>query len=176
MGITDLFVRLAFEVAFRIGHRQVVRGLPVSVGAGASTAAATFGRLAAALDLLHDHDPIQYRAVRARLRGVLVGGSWRAARVRYLRAARACLMTTAYVGETTTPTCLAGTLVHETTHARIFDRGIRHTKTQMPRIESVCIRQQLAFVARVPASEVEVAYLMECLAGLETVNLPMVTS
>ncbi|MFZ2004925.1 MAG: hypothetical protein WAV02_07545, partial [Stellaceae bacterium] len=46
---------------------------------------------------------------------------------------------------------IASSIVHEATHARLWHRGIGYPEELRYRIESACIRRQLAFAHRLPA-------------------------
>lgn len=45
---------------------------------------------------------------------------------------------------------LAVLLVHESTHARLHDRGIRPNQDTIDRVEEVCVRRQAAFSRKIP--------------------------
>jgi hypothetical protein len=48
---------------------------------------------------------------------------------------------------------LAATLVHEATHARLYAAGIAYSSESRSRIETLCVREELAFLVRVPDSD-----------------------
>jgi hypothetical protein len=54
---------------------------------------------------------------------------------------------------TTTVERIAATIIHEATHARLERRGIQYVEKQRQRIEAVCIRRELNFIAKLPNAE-----------------------
>ena len=158
-------VRAGFGIAFRIGHRRILHGIPSSYGGRLAAANLAWERLDLALNVLHEHDRRQYHAVRTRLKAILIGGSTRTRRVYYMAPAQACVFTPAYFADTASPTWLAGTLVHEMTHARLHTMGFEYAGESIRRIERICTRQQLAFVQRVPGSELESTHLSNVMAA-----------
>lgn len=48
---------------------------------------------------------------------------------------------------------VAAILVHEGTHARLYTRRIGYTSHNRKRIEHLCIREELSFLARLPGSQ-----------------------
>jgi hypothetical protein len=51
------------------------------------------------------------------------------------------------------PEMIAAVIVHEATHARLRRCGIGYEEEQRARVEAVCIRQELAFAAKLPNGE-----------------------
>jgi len=71
----------------------------------------------------------------------------------YRHSVQACVLDERYVlSETTTRERLALTIIHEATHARLERRGIEYEEKLRPRIESVCLRRELAFASKLPNS------------------------
>jgi hypothetical protein len=63
----------------------------------------------------------------------------------------ACELDTRYVLADTTPVeMLAACIVHEATHARLWQCGIGYEEKLRQRVEAVCFRQELAFAAKLP--------------------------
>lgn len=61
------------------------------------------------------------------------------------------------------PASIAGVLVHEATHARLRNRGVERRPNVEARIEKLCLREQIAFVERLPNSQQLVAHLRQWL-------------
>src|SRR3981081_2454053 len=55
--------------------------------------------------------------------------------------------------ETTTLEEIASTIVHEATHAKLGRWGISYEEKARSRIEAVCLRRELNFIAKLPHSE-----------------------
>jgi hypothetical protein len=76
----------------------------------------------------------------------------------YIPFANACLLDVQFLMQNS-PASIAGALVHEATHARIAQRGIRVSNTGLERIERVCVKAEIAFLSRVPdANELREEY------------------
>jgi hypothetical protein len=70
----------------------------------------------------------------------------------YRASIRACELDTRYV-QSASAELIASTIVHEPTHARLARCGIAYEEKRRVRIESVCIRRQRAFAAKLPRGE-----------------------
>jgi hypothetical protein len=51
------------------------------------------------------------------------------------------------------PEVIASVIVHEATHARLFQCGIGYEEAKRARVEAVCARRELAFAAKLPNGE-----------------------
>ena len=72
----------------------------------------------------------------------------------YERSLNACVFDERFLlRETTTPEEIASVIVHETTHARLERWGINYIEKDRSRIEAICLRRELNFLAGVPGSE-----------------------
>jgi hypothetical protein len=109
---------------------------------------ADLGRIEEALLLIKQHSRIHYSGVVRDLARIWVlllphrGG-------RYDESLGACMLDGRYVANATLEQ-IASTIVHEATHARLARCGIRYEENLRSRIEAVCIRRELAFVAKLP--------------------------
>jgi len=66
----------------------------------------------------------------------------------------ACMLDKRFVlQETTTLEEIASTIVHEATHARLERWGISYDEKARARIEAICLRRELNFIANLPNSE-----------------------
>jgi hypothetical protein len=105
-------------------------------------------RVEDALLLIKQHSSIHYCRVIHGLERIWVrvllhqGASYR-------ESLRACLLDERYVANSTLEQ-IASTIVHEATHARLARCGIRYEEKLRSRIEAVCMRRELALVARLP--------------------------
>lgn len=111
-------------------------------------------RVEKALNVVKQHDPLQYIRILRHLDRVWVclepDG-----RACFKASLNACILDERYVlAEETTPEKLAATIVHEAAHARIDHWGIEYSDVkERLRIEAVCMRRELAFLAKLPQSK-----------------------
>jgi hypothetical protein len=110
-------------------------------------------RVEEALQLIKSHDSLHYSRVINNLGRIwvqLLTGDL----AHYERSLKACVFDERYVvQETTTTEWIASTIVHEATHARMERWGVIYEENKRGRIEAICIRRELNFVARLPRSE-----------------------
>ncbi|WP_156041916.1 hypothetical protein [Bradyrhizobium sp. URHD0069] len=110
-------------------------------------------RVEDALQLIKRHDTLHYSRVIHNLERIwvdLIPGyhAW------YDDSLRACVLDERFVLlETTTLEELASAIVHEATHARLERWGIHYDEDRRIRIEAVCIRRELHFIAKLPHSK-----------------------
>ncbi|WP_181182689.1 hypothetical protein [Mesorhizobium sp. B3-1-9] len=107
-------------------------------------------KVAAALKLISDFDPVRYKRMRHDLNRiwVLTIAGWVA---RYRQATSTCELDERFVlNEGTTPERIASTIVHEATHARLGRCGIGYKEELRARVEQVCIRREMAFAKKLP--------------------------
>jgi hypothetical protein len=113
----------------------------------------------AALLLIKEHGPLFYSRVTRNLERIWVflipDGL-----AHYDDALNACVLDERFVVGSEA-SIVASVIVHEATHARIEQNGIRYDEDKRTRIEGICARQELAFAARLPNS----AKLQNELAG-----------
>lgn len=110
-------------------------------------------RVEHALQLIKLRDPLHYSRVVRHLERVWVRLEHTASAC-YYHSMRACVLDERYVlQEATTVEEIASTIVHEATHARLQRRDIQYVEKQRRRIEAVCIRRELNFIAKLPHAE-----------------------
>jgi hypothetical protein len=105
-------------------------------------------RIEEAMLLIKQHSPVHYSRVLRDLARVWVSVLLNRG-AQYRRSVRACVLDERYF-DSATPERLASTIVHEATHARLDDCGIKYEEHLRLRIETVCRRRELAFAARLP--------------------------
>jgi hypothetical protein len=111
-------------------------------------------RVEDALQLIKHYDALHYSRVIHNL-----GRIWvhllPDARACYDPSLNACVFDERFVLlETTTLERIASTIVHEATHARLERWGIGYDDEKArPRIEAICLRRELNFIAKLPRSE-----------------------
>lgn len=130
-----------------LSKRREISGLQVC--AAASDADAVFGRVAEALDLLGHYDPEGKEQLRRDVRRLLFtetpGGN-------YFAGISTCRIGTEFAKRASALT-LCMMIVHEATHARLANGGMRYVGDQRERIERLCVEAEIAFAERVPGSE-----------------------
>ncbi len=110
-------------------------------------------RVEDALRLIKQHNSLHYSRVIQNLERVwvhLLPGY----RAWYDASLGACVLDERFVLlETTTLEEIASSIVHEATHAGLERWGIRYEEKERSRIEAVCLRRELNFIATLPNSE-----------------------
>jgi hypothetical protein len=110
-------------------------------------------RVEDALRLLKLYDAIHYSRVIHNLERIWVH-LVPTARACYDGSIKACVLDERFVLlETTALEEIASTIVHEATHARLERWGISYDEKKRSRIEAVCLRRELNFIAKLPYSE-----------------------
>lgn len=127
-----------------------------------------YERIAEARRLLERIDPARSRRVRELLGHILVRpNAWSA----FFAGTDTCLLDRDLL-ESRSDAYIASVLVHEATHARLDRRGIAYTPRSRGRIEATCIREQNAFLDRLPRDEYPSAdRLIEYLEGYAAADL-----
>jgi hypothetical protein len=110
-------------------------------------------RVEDALQLIKHHDSIHYSRVIQNLERIWVHLLPNALAC-YDPSLKACELDERFVLlETTTLEEIASTIVHEATHAKLGRWGISYEEKARSRIEAVCLRRELNFIAKLPHSE-----------------------
>lgn len=140
--------RLPDRIMLRLSKSEHIDGL--WIGAFDDRPQPIFRRLTDALELIKSHDPLRYSRLNRDLKRLWVcGGQSTIACFNY--RLDACQFDDRFVlAETTTPELLASAIVHEATHARLWNWGVRYDEPLRPRIEAICVRRQLAFAKKLP--------------------------
>jgi hypothetical protein len=133
----------------RVSPRKTVMGIEVvDLSAGKETQE-FFNRTDAALSLIAATDATRFRRVRRDLRRMILvpgGGQF------YQPGLRAYAIDEATLHRSSTISMAVG-IVHEATHARMWNRGIRYGHDARGRVEAACVRAEVAFAQRLPDSE-----------------------
>ena len=144
-------IRWLRGLTYRLAHKETLCTIPVAILLpDADDTATCYPKIEAALRLIRDHDPRRFRHVQRYVRAIILSehpmnfAQW-------LDDVRMCELARPYViAPSTTPTHLAGTIVHETTHARLFRLGIDYHESRRARVEAVCYNAELDFGSRMP--------------------------
>lgn len=135
----------------RFSRSRTIDGL--WVGTSESKPHPALQRVLEALALIKRHDALHYSRVIGRLDRVWVH-LIPSAQAHYDQPLNACVLDERYVLDETMSTArIASTIVHEATHARLEGRGILYYEKDRYRIEAVCLRRELNFLAGLPDAE-----------------------
>jgi hypothetical protein len=131
-------------------RQQPLFSIEVFDSLDSDTVAARREVLERGLGLIREFDPSRFRRVQRDLRRIILWDTNEAAEALYFRALRACVL---FDGAKLTPVRVATLVVHEATHARLFNRGIGYAPDSRVRVEQLCNRSEIAFLKRVPGAE-----------------------
>lgn len=130
-------------------YHDVIDGLWVGAFVDKKQSGRILGNLREALALIRNHDPYRYRRVIKRLDKIFVHPSPNQGE--YVAPLRRCIVSTR-TAEEGDILRIALTIIHESTHAELFDRGIGYDADIRRRVEEVCSRQELIFGSKLPGS------------------------
>jgi hypothetical protein len=143
--VTAALERLWGRVFLGLYHKHRVCGITVVVTDPRTEVKDFLARIELALELLRDADPRRFRIVERFVNHILV---WPGDHTAYdgwggiHLASRHVLESGSAI--------LASALVHEATHLRIAKRGIPYARRLRSRIERACVKEQAAFLRRLP--------------------------
>ena len=131
-------------------------------------------RVEDALQLIKRHDPLNYLRVTRNLDRIWVH-LIPSAEAHYERTLNACVLDERYLlKEEMTLDRIASTIVHEATHARLERWGIIYEEESRYRIEAICLRRELNYLAKLPDSaplQEEIAHTLEWCAATDRDHL-----
>jgi hypothetical protein len=131
-------------------HRRI-EGIWVGAFSGKFEEQALLDRVSAALYLMAETDPRRYQKVRRYLGRVLIG-ALPGRLAHYVHKWRLCQLDDSFVMDlATTGGEIASTIIHEATHARIRQRGIRY-QVDRRREEHICLGEERVFLSSLPDS------------------------
>lgn len=131
----------------RTTHHQ--DGITIYIDPAEGPFDAVYERIAAARRLLDRIDPARSRRVRTLLPRILV---MKGVPTHFRPGTQTCCIERMFL-DTASDALVACYLVHEAAHARLCRLGIDATPRSLARIEAVCIRDQIAFLQRLPRDE-----------------------
>jgi hypothetical protein len=130
----------------------------------------TLRRLREALQLIKTYDPLRYAHLTRDLKRIWVFSISTPACFNYRLGA--CQLNERFVlDETTTPELLGSAIVHEATHARLWNCGVGYDEALRSRIEAICVRRQLAFAKKLPDGQQSREWAEQILASSDPVTL-----
>jgi hypothetical protein len=120
-----------------------------------------FTRIAEALSVIQKYDPKLMDRVRQAIPVIWVPGPFYAYGA-YDVDLKACVLASAYVlsSKTTTPG-IAGTIVHEAVHARVWTPYYETSAFARARTERICLKAQTQFLRKIPGTSELVRTLEE---------------
>jgi predicted SprT family Zn-dependent metalloprotease len=121
----------------------------VDLSGGAVRAEVLQDRLAAALRTIERHDRRRATRLKTDLKRFLITDAEGA---EFIPSIRACALSSRYVARASADE-LAATIVHEATHARLWARGIRYSRSRRERIERLCTREEIDFARHLESAE-----------------------
>jgi hypothetical protein len=141
------FQTLVEGLVMRFGPTRLVDGLWVGVCANKGDEH-LFRQVEEALSIICRYDPLRYRRIQRDLERVWVCplfGVWG----EYSATFKRCDLDFSFV-ESSSPELIASVIVHESTHGHYCLRRIGYPEPLRPRIERICMKQQLAFARTIP--------------------------
>jgi hypothetical protein len=139
-----------FARVLRHATRATVHGVMVYCDASVDDPRRTnaLGRVAAALSLVETHDPRRLKRLRE---GSTVLLLYMFGKNMFVAPANVIVLDLLGI-ESKTDRHLASTIVHESTHARLWLAGVAPNRSTIEREERRCIEEQIAFVRRLPGT------------------------
>ena len=147
-SFSSVFQDIFNWLAVKASAKQTVNGMVIVFSKHKGSEAPD--RVAAALQLIRDLDPVRYRRVVRDLKRIWITTIAGAAG-RFVNSTSTCELDERFVlGEHTLTEHVASVIVHEATHARLHQWGIGYEEELRHRVEWVCMRRELAFAAKLP--------------------------
>ena len=133
----------------RLSYNRVVGGVWVGLLGGKSDDA-LIGKIAEALKLIQQYDPVRYRRLLRDVERIwitpLIG-----AQGQFSFFFKRCSLDYRFAQSAAVET-IASTIVHEATHGHPWLRKMGYPEALRPRIEKICFQQQLIFLRKLPAA------------------------
>ena len=142
--VMNVFRRAIVGASVRLLPRRVVNGMEVVFFSGAGDPDMHLDKVAAALDLVRQCSPRRFARIRRDITRIAVVG--RGGEV-YDHALRTYMVDLEVLQHRSTEEA-ALAIVHEATHARLWNCNIKTTERNEARIESLCVKQEIEFAAR----------------------------
>jgi hypothetical protein len=122
------------------------------VGSWSSRPEEDLQRVEAALSLIREYSPLDYKRIVRELKRIWVSLEFYGVGS-YKSSLKTCTLDERYVANPQTSVeRIASTIVHEATHARLERHGIEYKEDLRTRIEAICFRRERAFAIRLPNS------------------------
>lgn len=144
--VVNALRRLIVGASVRLLPRRLVDGIEIVVFSGDGDPEKYFTRVAAALQLLRIYSPRRFARIKRDLRRIALvaqGGEV------YDHAIQTYMVDLRVLGGRSTEEA-ALAIVHEATHARLWNRKISTTPDNEARIEMLCVDQEIDFATHLP--------------------------
>ena len=142
--------RLVMALLFRLTTRRQVLGFDLCDVTLGHDGALLFERVGAALEMIRQYDPVRFRRMQREVAWIGVTNS-PAYAGQYWPGPQAVVLDASFVRDFVVES-IAMVIVHEATHARIRQTGVR-VKGREGRIEHTCVEQEIIFARRIPGTE-----------------------
>jgi hypothetical protein len=147
------------HLLFRFSRRQRVHGIDLVVAGDETEVQLFFTKIREALEIIRTNDLHRWACVQRQLRRiVLINDGGQA----YHREAIGCVVDLPTL-RTQSALEIASTIVHEATHARFQRWGIDYKQSLRTRIETACVREEIAFLKRIPDTDLLIENLRSSL-------------
>jgi len=141
--------RIWDRIMLRLSKGDYVDGL--WVGTDDDNPQPVLDRLHEALRLIERYDALRYSRLTRDLERVWALSASLHPTAAFDHRLRACVLHARFVlAEETTLERVASAIIHEATHARLWNCGIGYAEALRPRVEAICVRRELAFAAKLP--------------------------
>lgn len=161
-----VYQRVLAIALLRMSIRDEVDGFMVhvdpNVPGGEQTIDAIYDRVGASLRMIRELAPLRWRRIQRDVRRIAVFQPPTGGYGEFSPVMRAILLQPAYVLDRPEAS-VALLIVHEATHARLRNRGLRYLPDVRARHERICIRQEIELARKFP-DEPQRAYYLERLA------------
>jgi hypothetical protein len=148
-SVVGLCRRLGAYLVDKVAPSLSVSGVRVTKWSGTGDPSTDFAKLSAALELVEGTDKRRFALIRrhlARIALVQQGGELFDPQI------RTYVMDRDLLSKRSVPHVAMG-IIHEMTHARLRARGVVTNHSNVERIESVCVAEEIDFAKRLPDSE-----------------------
>ncbi len=138
-------------LTYRLANKQTLCTIRVAILLpDEDDRAIVYPTIQAALHLIQQHDTRRFRQVQRYIRAIILS-EHPMNLAQWWDDIRMCELARPYVvAASTTPTHLAATIIHETTHARLFRLGIDYQQSIRARVEAVCYKAEIDFARGLP--------------------------
>lgn len=144
--LVSLIDWMTWRAGLLLGTSRTYSGVKVVVIANERDVSRCFENVAEALGVIERFDTRRVAALRRRVALLLVTENDGSA---YIPTLNAGLLSLNLV-LTRSAEEIAVTIVHEMTHARLWQRGFRYAAAKRERIERICVGEEMRFAARLP--------------------------
>jgi hypothetical protein len=136
-----VFLRLCDWLELKVSNKLAFDGLLIAYDESAD-------RIVEALELIRKFDPVRYNRLRHDVKRIWVRVI-PVGMANFEQSTWTCNVDPRYMRDQPAE-AIAGWIVHEATHARLFRAGIGYEGELRARVEQVCLRRELAFAAKLP--------------------------